>query len=64
MNKDMKKKFDELNKKFNTVKKDMHRFEKDAVHKVRDYPMQSLAIAFGAGAVVGAIVTSLFGGRR
>lgn len=64
MNKGMKKKYEELNKKFKEIKKDLGRFEKDTVHKVRDYPIQSIAIAFGAGAVAGALITTLFGRRR
>jgi ElaB/YqjD/DUF883 family membrane-anchored ribosome-binding protein len=62
--KKMEKKCDEFNKRITDLKKDIGRFEKDAAHKVRDYPMQSVAIAFGAGAVLGALATTLLGGRR
>ena len=62
--KKMEKKCDEFNKRISDLKKDIGRFEKDAVHKVRDYPIQSVAIAFGAGAVMGAFITTMFGRRR
>jgi len=64
MNKDMKKQFDELQKKFENLKKDMKHFEKDTEQKIRENPVKSVAAAFGAGAVAGAIIVALFGRRR
>ena len=64
MAKGIEKKIDELNKKFDGMKKTMTKWEKDAKQKIKDNPMQSVAVAFGVGALAGAVIVALMGRRR
>jgi hypothetical protein len=58
------KKIDELSKKFDDFKKSATKVEKDAEKRIQEHPMQSMAMAFGAGAVVGAVIVALMRGKR
>jgi len=53
------KKIDQLSKKFDKMKKGAVKFEHDAEKRISDNPMQSVAVAFGAGVVAGAVVVAL-----
>jgi len=58
------KKIEELSKKLDDVKKSAVQYEKGAEKKIQDNPVQSVAMAFGAGLVAGALAIAMMRRRR
>jgi len=53
------KKIDDLSKKIDEYKNSAIKAEKDAELKIQEHPLQSIAYAFGAGVVAGAVVVAM-----
>lgn len=62
--KQLHKKIDQLNDKFNDIKKSVQKWESEAEGKIKEHPVQSVLISFGAGILAGAIISALISRRR
>ena len=53
------KKLEVLNEKIEEIRKNAQEWEKDAEKKIKEHPVQSVLISFGAGILAGALLTTL-----
>jgi len=59
MVKELHKKVDKLHDKIDALKKSAQDWEKGAENKIKEHPVQSVLVSFGAGLLAGAVVAAL-----
>jgi ElaB/YqjD/DUF883 family membrane-anchored ribosome-binding protein len=62
--KDMNKKIEQLQDRYDDLKNSMRKFERHAEGRIKESPVKSVLVAAGIGAVIGAVVSALIGRRR